>query len=181
MSYVDDNLSKNEKILFRAHVSRAVFLRSVFMAILAVVVFFISAGTQSIFAPSPLIQRLMIFFSMLLALWAILLVFQAIITLATTEFAVTNRRVIAKTGFIRRHTVEMLLMKVESVSVNQSVIGRIFDFGTVIITGTGGTREGFRVIAEPLEVRRNVNHILESYMHAYTTYQQSKAAEQNQV
>lgn len=174
MSYVDDNLSGNEKVLFRARVSNAVFLRSIFMAVITITVFMIG------FFSSSGKNGLLILFSMFLALWATLLLIQAFIILATTEFAVTDRRVIAKTGFIRRHTVEMLLLKVESVSVNQSILGRIFNFGTVVITGTGGTREGFRVIAEPLKVRKKVNEILETHLRANAAYQQSKAAEQNQ-
>lgn len=181
MSYVDDNLSKNEKVLFRAHVSKAVFIPSIFAAILAILFFFYTINKNAALGSAQSGTGIMILFALFLALWSILLGIQAVITLATTEFAVTNRRVIAKTGFIRRRTVEILLMKVESVSINQPILGRIFDFGTVAITGTGGTREGFKVIAEPLEVRKKVNHILESYMHAYSTYQQSKAAEQNQA
>ncbi|MBA3072704.1 MAG: PH domain-containing protein, partial [Anaerolineae bacterium] len=117
MSYVDDNLTKNEKVLFRARVSKAVFLRPIMMSLLTIVVFAISVRRNSVFASEPIVQSLMILFSLFLGLLAFLLVLQAVIYLITTEFAVTNRRVIAKRGFIRRRTVEMLLMKVESVSV----------------------------------------------------------------
>ncbi|MBA3071970.1 MAG: PH domain-containing protein [Anaerolineae bacterium] len=177
MSYVDDNLSKNEKVLFRASVSKAVFLGPILMALLTIGVFAISVGRNSVFASEPIGQSFMILFSLILGFFVFFLVLQALIYLATTEFAVTNRRVIAKRGFIRRRTVEMLLMKVESVSVYQSVVGRIFNYGTVIVTGTGGTKEGFSLISDPLEVRKKVNEILEAYMHAYSSYQQSKAAE----
>lgn len=181
MSYVDDNLTKNEKVLFLAHVSSAVFLRSLFSAILAMSVSLLYFFNRSVLATKPGERLLLITVTVCFAFIAIVQTLQATIRFVTTEFAITNRRLIAKTGFIRRHTVEMLLMKVESVSVNQSIFGRIFDFGTIIITGTGGTREGFRVIAEPLEVRKKVNEILESYLRAYSTYQQSKAVEQDQV
>ncbi|MHB8089171.1 MAG: PH domain-containing protein [Anaerolineaceae bacterium] len=178
MSYVDDNLSKNEKVLFRASVSKAVFLGPIMMALLTIVVFAISVGRNSVFASEPIGQSFMILFSFILGLLSFLVVLQAVIYLATIEFAVTNRRVIAKRGFIRRRTVEMLLMKVESVSVDQSVVGRIFNYGMVIVTGTGGTREGFRLISDPMEVRKKVNEILEAYMRAYSSYQQSKSEEQ---
>lgn len=177
MSYVDDNLSKNKKVLFRAHVSNAVFLQSMFSSICALSVLLISFFNRTTLVGNP---REKLFVTLLTIFFAFIAITQAIraaIRLATTEFAVTNRRVIAKTGFIRRHTVEMLLMKVESVSVNQGVLGRLFNFGTVIVTGTGGTREGFRAIADPFEVRKKVNEILEAYIRAYSTYQQSKAAE----
>lgn len=114
-------------------------------------------------------------------IFSILLGIQALIVLRTTEFAVTNRRVIAKTGFIRRHTLEMLLSKVESVAIQQNILGRMLNFGTVTITGTGGTKESFRAIVEPIEVRKKINQIIEGYMQAYAEYQQRKAVNQKVV
>jgi uncharacterized membrane protein YdbT with pleckstrin-like domain len=73
-----------------------------------------------------------------------------------TEIAVTNRRVIYKKGWIRRHTNEMNMDKVESVQVDQSVLGRMFDFGTVKILGTGEGFEALRTIAGPIELRNNI-------------------------
>ena len=70
-----------------------------------------------------------------------------------TEIAVTNRRVICKKGFIRLRSNEMNMDKVESVQVNQSVLGRIFDFGTVKILGTGEGFEALRTIAGPIKLR----------------------------
>ena len=113
-------------------------------------------------------------FSGFLLLYSILLGVQATIVMFTTEFAVTNRRVIAKTGFIRRHTLEILLSKVESVSVNQNILGRLLNFGTVTVTGTGGTRESFRAIVDPIDVRKKINQIIEGYMQ----YQQKLSARQ---
>jgi uncharacterized membrane protein YdbT with pleckstrin-like domain len=71
-----------------------------------------------------------------------------------SEFAVTNRRIIIKTGFVGRRTIEMNLSKIESVNVDQTVIGRIFGFGDITIIGTGGTRETFSHIQKPLELRK---------------------------
>jgi uncharacterized membrane protein YdbT with pleckstrin-like domain len=70
------------------------------------------------------------------------------------EFAITNKRIIMKTGLIARRTLELNLSKVESVYVNQSVIGRILGFGDVVIIGTGGTRETFIDIRKPTEFRK---------------------------
>jgi uncharacterized membrane protein YdbT with pleckstrin-like domain len=95
---------------------------------------------------------------------SIVLGLQALIMMFSTEFGVTNRRVIAKTGFIRRHTLEILLPKIESVSVNQNIIGRLFNFGRVTVTGTGGTKESFIAISDPINVRKKINQIIESYM-----------------
>lgn len=71
-----------------------------------------------------------------------------------SEFVITNRRIIIKTGFIARNTFEMNLSKIESVNVDQSVMGRIFNFGSITIIGSGGTRETFHKISKPLKFRK---------------------------
>lgn len=71
-----------------------------------------------------------------------------------SEFVITNRRIIIKTGLIARRTVEMNLSKIESVNVDQSVMGRILSYGSITIIGTGGTRETFHNISKPLEFRK---------------------------
>ena len=75
---------------------------------------------------------------------------------ATTELAVTNKRVIIKTGWISRHTLEMNLGKIENIGVDQGILGRILGYGTISVIGTGGTRESFPNIADPLEFRKTV-------------------------
>ena len=75
------------------------------------------------------------------------------------EFAVTNKRVIVKTGLISRKTLEMNLGKIESVNVDQSIIGRILGYGTITIIGTGGTRESFPNINEPLKFRKKFQEL----------------------
>jgi uncharacterized membrane protein YdbT with pleckstrin-like domain len=76
---------------------------------------------------------------------------------ATSEFAVTNRRVIVKVGLISRVTLELNLAKVESIGVEQSLLGRVLNYGTIVVVGTGGTREPFKDIADPMGFRRAVN------------------------
>lgn len=71
----------------------------------------------------------------------------------STEIAITNRRVIFKTGIIRRRTIEMNREKIESVDVTQSILGRILDYGTVTIRGTGAGIEPLGNVAEPLKLR----------------------------
>lgn len=73
-----------------------------------------------------------------------------------TEMAVTNRRVIVKTGLMSRRTVELLLPRIESVVVEEPAMGRALGYGTVILRGTGGTPEAFRQIAHPLQFREQV-------------------------
>jgi uncharacterized membrane protein YdbT with pleckstrin-like domain len=81
------------------------------------------------------------------------------IQLKTSEFAITNKRVIVKTGFISRKILEMNLNKVETVNVEQSIWGRMLGFGTIIIVGTGGTKEVFDDIYSPLKFRRKFQEL----------------------
>ena len=77
-------------------------------------------------------------------------------TRRTSEYAVTNKRVIAKEGWLSRRTVEMNLPRIESLAVQQGMGGRMLGYGTVDVIGTGGTRERFSRIGAPLEFRRAV-------------------------
>ena len=182
MSYIQDNLMPNEKILFSARVHPAVYLPSI-VSLLATIVFFIyssNVAAQGVAAGSSPESNagtaIMVFgISGFLLFYSIMLALKALLIKTTTEFAVSNRRVIAKTGFIRRHTLEMLLSKIESVAVNQNILGRLLNFGTVTVIGTGGTRESFRSIAEPIAVRKKINQIIEDYQQAYEQHQRQKA------
>jgi uncharacterized membrane protein YdbT with pleckstrin-like domain len=78
------------------------------------------------------------------------------INYTSSEFGVTNRRVLIKVGFVRRRSLELFLQKLEGIGVDQGILGRIFGYGTITVTGTGGTKEVFRAIAAPLEFRRMV-------------------------
>jgi uncharacterized membrane protein YdbT with pleckstrin-like domain len=75
------------------------------------------------------------------------------------EFAITNKRIIVKTGLISRKTLEMNLSKIESVNVDQSILGRMLGYGTIRIIGTGGTREEFPNISNPLEFRKKFQEL----------------------
>jgi uncharacterized membrane protein YdbT with pleckstrin-like domain len=174
MSYIQDNLMPNEKILFSARVSTAIFIPACipFVATCFFAAIALSAGSKN-----DVSQGIYAFFLILIAIMFFILTIryglEALITILTTEFAVTNRRVIAKTGFFHRHTLEMLLPKIESVAVYQNIMGRLFNFGSVTVTGTGGTKEKFRAIVEPVAVRSKINQIIEYYMQA--NVQQQKA------
>ena len=180
MSYVQDNLMSNEKILFSAKVSLAVLVPAL-VVFIATIAFFacsfssmsqvasqVTASGADESAPSGafLTSTAMSCLGVLAFMYSVFLAIQAIFILFTTEFAVTNRRIIAKAGFIRRHTLEMLLTKIESVSVNQGIAGRIFNFGTIVVIGTGGTRESFNSIVKPLETRKSINQIIEQLSQA---------------
>jgi hypothetical protein len=81
------------------------------------------------------------------------IVLSAAVTVKTSELVITDRRVLIKVGFIQRRTFEMFISKIESVAVFQSMLGRLFNYGTVEIRGTGGSSESFATIAAPLPFR----------------------------
>ena len=167
MSYINDNLLPNEKVHFRAKVSAAVFLRAILSFVIGIFFFILALEpAQQVEESVSIISGLQFIAAILFFGIAIFIGVRALIYFLTTEFAVTNRRVIAKRGFIQRSTIEILLQQVESVIVHQNILGRIIKFGTVVVIGTGGTKEPFRAISGPVKTRRIINEILEHYSNA---------------
>mgnify|MGYP003818406877 CR=1 FL=1 len=80
----------------------------------------------------------------------------------TSEFGLTNKRIIVKVGFIRRNSIEVLLNKVEGIEADQTILGRILGFGSIVIFGTGGTKYPFHKICAPLEFRKRVQEQIAS-------------------
>ena len=91
---------------------------------------------------------------------ALLTIFiKPLIDVWTSEFTITNKRVIIKTGLIAINTVEMNLQRIESVQVDQGVLGRILGYGDIYIIGTGGTKEQFRYIKNPIAFRKRFQEL----------------------
>lgn len=72
----------------------------------------------------------------------------------SSEYGITDKRVLVKVGFIRRNSLEIFFHKIESIAVKQSVLGRLLDYGTIIVSGTGGSKDPFCYVPHPLEFRR---------------------------
>jgi len=140
MSYIDKNLMNGEKILYRGKLHWAVFLWPIIWFIVAIM-FFCGAGDTAAAGG-------------LFVLIAIVTGIASFINYTTSEFGITNKRVIVKVGFIRRNSVEVLLNKVEGIQVNQGILGRILGFGSITVSGTGGTKDPFHKIDAPLEFRK---------------------------
>lgn len=85
------------------------------------------------------------------------------IRITTTELAVTNKRVIAKFGFISRRTIEQRVQKIESVRIIQGIFGRMLGYGTVMIHGTGGATTPIPLVANPLTFKRAVDSVIDDY------------------
>lgn len=131
MSYIEDSLSDGEKIdaLFQLH----------WFAKVPMIVWIILA-----------IPTLGI--TLLLALYEYL-------KLRSIEQGVTNKRVILKTGFISRHTEEMKLNSIETVEIRQGVMGRMFGFGTIEVTGRGISDVIFKGVDDPMGVKRRIESV----------------------
>jgi len=146
MSYLDDHLLDGEQIVYRAHLHWTIFGSAIFVVLLGVAL----AIVLRIYQPEYW------WLGLILVGIGLLLAIGPAIRYNSSEFAVTNKRVLAKHGFIERESIETLLTKIEAISVDQRIMGRIFGYGTIIITGTGGTEESFPHISAPLEFRRQI-------------------------
>lgn len=91
-----------------------------------------------------------------IAIVGIFIFISSVVKMRSTDFAVTNRRVILKTGWLNRHTQELAVESVEGVSLDQSFIARLFGYGRVIVTGTGEARIVFPPMANPVAFRRSI-------------------------
>ncbi|HUP37796.1 MAG TPA: PH domain-containing protein [Candidatus Limnocylindria bacterium] len=91
-----------------------------------------------------------------LALVGLIWSFVHYVEVMTSEFAVTTSRLIFKVGLISRYTTELLLSKVESIGVQQGLVGRVLNYGDLTVTGTGGAREVFRRVRDPIGFRNHV-------------------------
>lgn len=148
MSYIQKVLQPGESLVYVTKLHWLVYVRAVMLLVLAVV-FAVAgevAGGDEFTNAGLAAGGLFVFFALVSAI-------HAAIKRASTELAVTDHRVIFKRGIVSRYTIEMARSKVESVDVVQSIGGRIFNYGTILVRGTGGTLEPFRNIEHPLQLR----------------------------
>ena len=154
MSYVDDNLMSGEQVLHRAKLHWGIFVFPAILLFIGVIIA-ISAGA-AVGGGGGAFLALVI-----LLLFAIPAV-RALIRYLTTEFAITSRRVIVKFGLIKRITRELNHNRVESLDVRQGVFERIFNAGTIVVRGTGGTPQPVGFIFQPMEFRRNALEVIDA-------------------
>ena len=146
--YIDEILQPGEKVLYSTNAHWMFYLPAIAAWILAVLLLILSRSTTT----EGLIL-LCLSAAAVVAIAALYWTAKAWFHRWTTETDVTNLRVVHKTGFIKRRTFEMSLDKVESVDVNQSILGRILNYGDVTILGVGEGKETIATIASPLSFR----------------------------
>jgi uncharacterized membrane protein YdbT with pleckstrin-like domain len=148
--YIDDILQPGEKVLYSTNAHWIFYLPAIGAWVLALAFVVLSRMV----ADTP--ELLCLSLAAIAAIAALYWTFKAWFHRWTTETDVTNLRVVHKTGFIKRRTFEMSLDKVESVDVNQSILGRILNYGSVTVRGVGEGAETIDMIASPLEFRSHI-------------------------
>ena len=148
MSYVQRVLQPGEQVRRISSIHWIVYWPGVAVALLAVVAYW--------FSETRYLTGIWRYTAYALALVAIFLLIQQWLQWWVTEIAVTDRRVIYKKGLVRRQTNEMNMDKVESVQIDQSILGRMVDYGDVTILGTGEGFETLRTISSPIELRNSI-------------------------
>ena len=159
MSYVAKHLIPGELVQYQTKLHWIVMLGHAALAVLldllaiGVVIGWAVLGTK---AKGSSIPAAVYLFALACFVIGGALFFIGILKRNATEMAVTNKRVIVKTGIVDRRTIEILLSRIESVAVEEPALGRLMGYGTVIVRGTGGTPEVFSKIYHPLEFREQV-------------------------
>ena len=144
MGYIDDGLLTGENVVYRTKLHPIIFAPAAIVVVLGIVI---------ALAWSQLL-------GLLAGIIGVAMGTLALIRYNSSEFAVTNRRVIIKVGALGSRLLEVELNRIEGIDVEQSAFGRLFDYGTLGVRGIGGTEESFPAIAAPLEFRKQVQQLL---------------------
>ncbi len=152
MRYVRRVLQPGETIVYFTKLHWLIYVNTVLLLFACIIL----AGAAIATSDNQSITLALQIAAVIFALFALSAGLRAFIRRATTELAVTDHRVIYKSGLLSRHTIEMNRDKVESVDVDQSLLGRIFGYGTVVVRGTGGSLEPMRNIGDPLTFRSHI-------------------------
>lgn len=155
MSYIHKSLLDGEEIVYLTRRHKIIFTYPVIWLLLSAILF----GVKWFLFRPEINFALMIFSGIFLAA-ALIHALVIWINYLCAEFGITNQRVIVKEGFLKRKTIEVFLKSVESVQVDQSIWGRILNFGTIIVSGTGGVSDPLYMIRNPLDFKKQVQQRL---------------------
>lgn len=146
MSSLDDQLLAGERIVYRSRSHWILFGAPILVALVGIA---LGVTLQLTAHDYWYVGAALVGLALILAL-------PPTVRYLSSDFAVTDKRVLARRGLVRRDSLETLLSKIEGIDVEQNLWGRILGYGTVTITGTGGTHESMPCIPRPLEFRRQV-------------------------
>lgn len=159
MSYVENHLASGEKLLYQTRHHWIVLLGPIFVAVLLAglaLALLVELGRPRNFGSWTTGNAAAAILGGVVLLAAIGTFAYGVAKRNATEMAVTNRRVLIKTGMVSRRTLDLMLARVESIAVEETAFGRMLGYGSLVIRGTGGTPEPFEKIAHPQEFRRAV-------------------------
>jgi len=164
MSYIESNLVPGETVIYQTRLHWVVMvwhivLGSLLLGLPGVLLLYYAISQTGI---EPLTLHILEGGGIALLVCGFVVILKGIMLRNATEMAVTNRRVVIKTGLVSRKTIEMLLNKVESIEVRETPVGRMLGYGTIVVIGTGGTPEPFHKVAHPLEFRSQVQQQIET-------------------
>ena len=148
MGYIQKNLMEGEKVMYEAKFHGIVYFWPCFLSILAIGIFFISRW-------SFLLRLILV-----LAVWLIAFIF-AIAINGGKQYVLTNKRLIFKKGIVKRTSFELLLRKCEGIRIEQSIMGRLFSYGSVYVT-TGEATNRYDYIKRPLEFSTSINQQIDN-------------------
>ena len=158
MTYVESHLAAGETVIYQTRLHWIVMLGHIVLGCLLLglpgVFLLYYAASQAGIESKTL--HIMEGGGVVLLVCGVVAILMGMVRRNATEMALTNRRVVIKTGLVGRTTIEMLLNKVESIEVSETVLGRMLGYGTIVVIGTGGTPEPFHRVAHPLEFRSKV-------------------------
>ena len=142
MSYIQQTLLPSETVIYSTRKHWVIFLAPFLLTLISIVLS-LQKDTVIVFS--------YVFLAMAFYYWL-----KTMTSYITSEYAVTNKRVLIKIGFIQRQTWETLLSKIATLEVQQSILGRLLNYGTLVIQSTGGGKDIFAIINNPLLFRRTV-------------------------
>ena len=158
MGYVERHLLAGERVVYKTRLHWVLFVKPALLMLVGVILMVLLRQVQD--------PRWLWIFGAAVALIGLVWAFVHYVQVMTSEFAVTTSRLIFKVGLISRYTTELLLAKVESIGVQQGLIGRLLNYGDLTVTGTGGAREVFRRVRDPIGFR---NHVQQASLGAGST------------
>ncbi len=160
MAYIDSTLLPDERIFFRTKKSLVIFFFPGLLLGAGVAFWLMFMFVVGVLPPLKNLSNQFNIGSYLLAIIVVISLFSAFkvwLEYKTGDFVVTNRRIIMKEGFFVRHMAETRLSAISHVSVEQTLIGRIFNYGTVFVNSFGGSSDHFTQIASPVEFQKQVH------------------------